>query len=92
MIAMAAMTGIALHFLHSRARQPSKIDTAVHDILSDVRAVRRLKNNGHTIPAQPAAPVVELHSKAHLRLMANGRPPRCAPPARTDQSSPRRRR
>lgn len=93
-IAMAAMAGICAYWLQKQGRRPSRIDSAVNDTVSGVKAVRRLQADRRSLPHQPGPPVVELRTKRHLRLMQDrlmqDRPPRCAPAARTDRSSPRR--
>lgn len=89
-IAIAAMAGIWAYLTRRRADQEGRIDSAVRDIVTGVRAVRRLQADGHTLTRQTSAPVVELRTKRHLRLMAQIRPQRCAPPGRADTSSPRR--
>ena len=89
LIAIAAMTGVWLYLIQKRAERKSRIDSAVRDIVSGVKAVRRLQTGGDTLARQTIAPVIELRAKRHLRLMTV-RPQRCAPHGRADTSPPRR--
>lgn len=71
---LAAMMAVRVRTLERRSEQQRRIDTATRSVLAGVESFRR--DPDAIWPEDDEGPAVEVHAKAHLRLIETRSAPR----------------